>query len=203
MDQSQEKYRSLLIEIKKRTQVLDAFIFQQTHAIYLPTTVESACLQVRKILELIAFGSLVANLKHFSRQYQKFSKYWNAQLMLKDMQRVNPAFYPNPIIQRPSSKPGVNFEWEKRGDDYLTKERLVKVYEKCGSILHSENPYGSKVDYAYYQSSLPKWRSQIVNLLNAHTIQLVDDTNIYLFQMGAGDSIPSYNAFGLVGRAST
>jgi len=56
-----EKYCSLLMEVKRRTEVAYAFISQQTHAIYLPTTIESACLQVRKILELIAFGSLVVN----------------------------------------------------------------------------------------------------------------------------------------------
>ncbi|GGB22268.1 hypothetical protein [Agarivorans gilvus] len=99
--------------------------------------------------------------------------------MLKDMGRVNPDFYPKPIIQRPSQTAGVQMDWDDRPDDYLTKENFVKVYEKCGAILHSDNPFGSKVDYDYYQSSLPKWRMEVVNLLNAHTIKLVGDRNLY------------------------
>ncbi|MCG3695429.1 hypothetical protein ACN09N_01830 [Aliarcobacter butzleri] len=203
MDQAQDKYRALLIEIKRRTKVVDAFIFQQTHAVYLPTTIESACLQIRKILELIAFGSLVANLEEFSKQHEKFSKYWNASLMLKDMERVNPDFYPKPIIQKASKETGIHMKWDDRPNDYLTKDKFVKVYEKCGAILHSDNPFGSKVDYDYYQSSLPIWRSEIVNLLNAHTIKLVGDRNIYLFQMGSGDNNPSYNAFAPVENDNT
>jgi hypothetical protein len=203
MDQAQDKYRSLLIEIKRRTEVADSFIFHKAHAVYLATTVESACLQVRKILELIAFGSLVANLEEFSKQHEKFSKYWNASLMLKDMERVNPDFYPKPIIQRPCDEPGIHMKWDDRPDDYLTKEKFVKVYEKCGAILHSENPFGSKVDYNFYQSSLPVWRNEIVNLLNAHTIKLVGDINLYLFQMGSGKDNPSYNSFAPTGHEKT
>ncbi len=70
MAQAQDKYRALLIEIKRRTKVIDAFLSQQAHAFYVPTTIESSCLQLRKILELIAFGSLVANLDEFSKQHQ-------------------------------------------------------------------------------------------------------------------------------------
>jgi len=198
MDQAQDKYRSLLIEIKRRTQVVDAFIFQQAHAVYLPTTIESACLQIRKILELIAFGSLVANLDEFSKQYEKFSKYWNASLMLKDMERVNHEFYPRPIIQRKSKEAGISINWDARPDDYLSKEKFLKVYEKCGAILHADNPFGSKIDYDYYQTTMPIWRNEIVNLLNAHTIKLSGDRNLYLFQMGSGENNPSYNAFAVV-----
>jgi len=202
MDQAQDKYRLLLIEIKQRTRVVDAFISNQAHAIYVPTTIESACLQIRKILELIAFSSLIANHEKFSKQHEKFSKYWNASKMLIDMERVNLNFYPEPIIQRKSKQPGIEIVWDKRPGDYLTKEKFIKIYNKCGAILHSDNPFGSKVDFDYYQKILPVWRSEIVNLLNAHTIRLVDDTNIYLFQMGAAEENPSYNVFGFVGKST-
>jgi hypothetical protein len=55
MDKAQDKYRAVLIEIKQRTAVVDAFMFGTVHALYVPTTIESTCLQIRKILELIAF----------------------------------------------------------------------------------------------------------------------------------------------------
>lgn len=198
--QDVDKYLSILNEIKRRTKVLDAFIFQQTHALYLQTTLESACLQVRKILELIAFGSLVSNNKEFSRQHEKFSKLWNASLMLKDMQRINPEFYPYPIIQKKSEKDGIHMEFIERSDDYLTQARFIKVYEKCGAILHANNPFGTKVDSAYYQASLPKWRHYIINLLDAHIIKILGSEKLYLFQMGKDQSYPNYNEFALVDK---
>ena len=196
-----DKYREILIEIKNRTAVIDAFLLEQASAIYRTTTLESTSLQVRKILELIAFSSLIANIRVYSAQYRRFSEHWNARIMLKDMARVNSQFYPRPIIQKPSSTPGIVMDWIDREGDFLDKEEFVAIYEKCGGILHTDNPYGSTTDYSYYETNLPKWRNKIVNLLNAHTISLVDDTNLYLFQMGDKDSNPSYTPFGLVGTA--
>lgn len=195
MDKAQDKYRAVLVEIKQRIAVIDSFIFGTTHAIYIPTTVESTCLQIRKVLELIAFSSLITNIKIYSEQYKNFSSHWNARLMIKDMERVNPNFYPHPIIQKPSKTPSITSEWLNREDDFLTKDEFILIYEKCGAILHADNPYGSKTDYVYYQTILKEWRQHIINLLDAHTIKLIDDKHLYLFQMGATDTFPSYNSF--------
>jgi len=67
-----------------------------------------------------------------------------------------------------------------RPDDYLTKERFVTLYDKCGSILHTKNPFASEQDYAKLEEEGPKWYLRIVNLLNAHTIRLVGDVHLYL-----------------------
>lgn len=195
MNSAQDKYRAILIEIKRRTAVVDAFLFGSAHALYVPTTVESACLQIRKILELIAFSSLIANKEIYSSEYKKFAEHWNARLMLKDLERVNSDFYPKPIIQKPSNTPGIQSDWSDRQDDFLTKDNFLSVYEKCGGILHADNPYGVQTDYEKYLKQLKDWRNRIVNLLNAHTIKLVNDKNLYLFQMGGANANPSYNAF--------
>ena len=179
-----EKYCNLMEEIKRRMSVIDAFLAGISNAFYKATTIESICLQTRKILELIAMGSLVANKKVFSQTYKNFSKYWNAEYLLKDMERVNPQFYPKPIIEIPSSDPNIKMEWKERNSsEYLTKKEFIKIYKKCGAIMHSGNPYGSQVDYRYYEKNIPVWRAKIINLLNTHTIQLVNDRNIYLIHM--------------------
>ena len=49
-----QKYCDLMEEIKRRTAVLDFFLGGGGHALYLPTTVESGCLQIRKILERVS-----------------------------------------------------------------------------------------------------------------------------------------------------
>ena len=164
-------------------------------AIYVPTTVESTCLQIRKILELIAFSSLIANKEIYSTQYKKFAEHWNARLMLKDLERVNSDFYPKPIIQTPSNTLGIQSDWSDRKDDFLTKEIFLSAYEKCGGILHADNPYGVQTDYENHLAQAKEWRNRIVNLLNAHTIKLVNDENLYLFQMESANGNPSYTPF--------
>ena len=177
------KYCDLMEEIKRRTSVIDFFLFGGGHALYQPPTVESVALQLRKMLELIAFGSLVANQQAYSTAYSKFAEHWNARLMLRDVERLNPDFYPRPVVEAPSTDPKVRHNLVDRGHDFLARDEFERAYEKCGAILHAENPYGSKVDYGYYMQKLPLWRTQVVNLLNNHQIRLVGEKGFYLIHM--------------------
>jgi hypothetical protein len=193
-----EKYLTVLAEIKRRTKVIDDIISANSRLRYRATSIEAACLQIRKVLELIAFGSLIANVRIYSAQHRKFAEHWNPKLMLKDMARVNPNFYPSPIIQKPSEVPGIDMDWIGRGPDYLTKDDFLFAYDKCGGVLHAANPYGVETDFDAYQTNLIQWRKKIINLLNAHTMTLVEDDHLYLFQMNAGEQMPTYHIFGVV-----
>jgi len=170
-------------EVKRRMAVIDAFMVGVAHAVYMPTTSESICLQLRKILELVAMASLVANKDEFSKVYAKFAKYWNAKLLLRDLEGINPDFYPKPVLENQSGKPAIKSEWQDRPPDYLDKASFVKLYDDCSAIIHASNPYGAKIDYAHYQRSIPAWRQQIVNLLSCHQVRLAGDPNIYLVHL--------------------
>ncbi len=190
------KYVSLMKEIKLRIDVIFFFMRGGGHALYEPTTIESMCLQVRKILELIAMASLVANKAAYSRVYNDFAKTWNAKFLLRQLKEVNPDFYPEPIVETPSDQAGVKMEWADRAQDYLSQREFVKVYEKCGAIMHWGNPFGSQVDYVYYKKQLPVWCQRIMNLLNSHQIRLAGDDRIFLIHMKEeGDDEIHYYVF--------
>jgi len=155
-----EKYCNLMEEVKLRINVITYFLSGQGHALYPPATLESMCLQIRKILELVAFGSLVANKQAYSAD-----------------------FYPVPIIEVPSGILGVQMRHKKRVGDYLDETEFKKVYGRCGAMAHAANPYSKGIDYGYYARMLPVWRTRIVNLLNAHNIQLLGNPGIYLIHM--------------------
>jgi hypothetical protein len=87
-----QKYCNLMAEVKHRTLVVYACLDGRLHAGYKATTIEVVYLQFRKMLELIALGSLVANKEAFSQVYQRFSECWKADLILKDIERVNAIF---------------------------------------------------------------------------------------------------------------
>jgi len=177
------KYCDLMEEIKRRVSVIDFFLFGGGHAMYQPTTIESVGLQLRKVLELVAFGSLVANKESYSAVYEKFATHWNARLLLRDLERVNPGFYPKPVVEVPSPYPGALHQLKNREPDYLTREEFERAYEKVGTIMHAENPYGSRMDIKYYLEKLPAWRHQIVNLLNNHQVSFLYDKGFYVIHM--------------------
>ncbi|MGH9737892.1 MAG: hypothetical protein ACRD4X_04810 [Candidatus Acidiferrales bacterium] len=172
-----QKYCDLMEEIKRRTAVVDFFHAGGGHALYLPTTVESVALQLRKIMELIALGSLVANKEHYSAAYEKFATHWHAGRILRDVEKINPDFYPKPVMEGP------HYQLMDRQPDYLSKGEFEAAYEECGPIMHAENPYGARVDYHHYRAKLPEWRTKIVNLLNNHQIRLLGETGFWLIHM--------------------
>jgi hypothetical protein len=177
------KYCNLMEEVKLRINVVTYFLSGQGYALYQPATLESMCLQIRKILELVAFGSLVANKEAYTAVFTKISRAWNANDILVELEKVNPDFYPVPIVELPSGIPGVQMRHEKRVGDYLDETEFKEVYGRCGAMAHAANPYGKGIDYGYYARMLPEWRTRIMNLLNAHNIQLLGNPGIYLIHM--------------------
>lgn len=176
------QYASLMKEIKLRVKVIDHFAFGGGHAVFVPTTVECIYLQLRKVLELIAFGSLVANKKLYAEVHDNFARHWNAKLLVKDLRRINPNYYPRAIHEVEPEDPDQGNHFIDRTDS-LTEEEFVELYERCGRMLHADNPFGAKADWEKYRKEIMAWRQKLLNLLNSHTIRLIDDSRFYLVHM--------------------
>lgn len=194
-----ELYAQQMRDIKRRTEVIDFFLYNGGHALYQAATLESICLQIRKILELIAFSSLIANKNRYAEAYSNFASHWKAENLLRDLARVNPDFYPKPIQEKSSAIPGVVNDLVPVADGFMTEDDFVKIYKKCGAMMHASNPYGSTTSQIFYKKSIPIWRAKIVKLLNCHQVNLFGETNFWLFHMkeDRGDDVYFYN-FGLV-----
>lgn len=186
-------YCDLMMEIRYRASAVANL--QRPDAERIPdfVRVESLVLQVRKIMELVALGSLVFNESAYKNAYQSFEKHSHADRILRDLERVNPHFYPRPAKQSKSEIEGVDHHLaiaDETDDSYMRKRDFSKVYEKCGGLLHAQNPFGSRRDYAYYETNIVVWMKKIEKLLNIHVVRLIDDENFYLVQMKAQDGNP-------------
>jgi len=194
-----ELYIELMNEIKKRSHSVLTMLQKKYSTAYQVTNIEFMCLQIRKMLELISLGSLVINKLDFEEQKIKYEKFWHAERILSDIERINPDFYPRPVFEKPSTVLGIKNEIIDIEDGYLKRDDFTKIYEKCGKIMHADNPFGSKVDLKYYESQILTWLDLIVRLLNTHVIRLKGNNNFYLIHMKGGrdDLVHGYN-FGLV-----
>ena len=179
-------YCRLMEEIKARQKAI-RLIVGRSVTLCTKFNIESIYLQIRKILELIALGSLVANKKKYSEIHEKFQSHYNAKLIINDIEKINPKFYPRPIAIRKSDEPGVKDNWDDLRDNYLTKINFIKLYERCGSLMHSENPYGKSKNIDYYRNNVDISLKKITTLLNKHIVYLLD-SKIYLIQMGIWDA---------------
>jgi hypothetical protein len=81
---------------------------------------ESALLQIRKSLELIAFSSLVSNKDGYESVRGSIGKDWHAVRILKAVEAVNPDFYPVPVD--PNDDSGL----ASLDSGFLTKAEFIK-----------------------------------------------------------------------------
>jgi hypothetical protein len=65
---------------------------------------ELVYLQLRKVLEEIAFSSLAANKAEYSTLHANFAKHWKAEKILQVLEGVNADFYPQPLAAPISAK---------------------------------------------------------------------------------------------------
>jgi hypothetical protein len=164
--------------------------------LYMPTTAETIGLQFRKILELIVFASLTANKKLYATAYANFSKHWEASKLIGNLRRLNPGFYPVPIIITPDPAPHIRSAFALRTVGFLTADQLIQTHGRCGKLLHAANPFGQVIDYDFYHQSFVEWHRLIIGLLNCHQVRLPNEPNMWLIQMGdfSTDDV-SYNIF--------
>ena len=95
-DADMQIYCNCMEEIKRRTSAVSAVLQGPYTTLYRITNLEFLCLQVRKILELIALASMAAYKDEYARQHEKFAKEWRAKRILKELEILNPGFYPVP-----------------------------------------------------------------------------------------------------------
>jgi hypothetical protein len=135
---------------------------------------ESMFLQLRKVLELIAFGSLTANRAKYADAHAEFEKHWKAAKMLKALEAVNPDFYPRPAKLRKVPEKGEAARYELLKDGFLTKDDFIFLYDISSAVVHTRNPFlpASSIEIKY---DIPAWVERIRQLLRIHIMHFVDD----------------------------
>jgi hypothetical protein len=177
-------YTAVMEDIKRRQEVVVALHKRELDLRYPVIQIESIILQVRKILELIALASLAAHKSVFEQNQKKLQSHWELVKIIKDVEALNPNFYPKPILEKPSQTPGVINDLHELTSGFLTKDELIEIHGRCGNVLHARNPYGKKLDYSSYVDAIPSWLGKITRLLNCHQIHLLDDrSRFYLVHM--------------------
>jgi hypothetical protein len=180
-------YCQLMTEVKGRMSVLESVINKKIDLTSDLARFEFSALLLRKSLEQIALASLISNRVEFCKAYTHFESAWNARLILQDIERVNPQFYPRPVEEVGTPEPGKPRHMRGVSEGFLTREEFVKVYDKCAALLHAPNPYGSAPDLAYFDTNIPLWRTRIFRLLDRHMFVLAGSNAVYLVQMHEED----------------
>ena len=173
------QYCDLMEDVKSRVESINQLM--EMPGITIRTRVESICLQLRMLLELIVFGSLVSNKDVWQRSQKELQSSQDISKKLRELNRLHPDFYPSPVDLGCSIPGG---EPVHRPDGFLTEDKLIEVYGRLGNILHADNPLGTETDYRFFIDSVPGWVSEVMNLLECHKVYLYHrPEEFYLIKM--------------------
>lgn len=176
------QYCGLMEEVRSRLESINRLM--EMPGITTRDRLESICLQLRMVLELIVFGSLVANKDVWQQSKKELRSSQDIGRKLRELDRLHPNFFPVPLEPRPSER---GQEPMVRTDGFLTKDRVIRVYGILGNVLHAENPMGRETDHRYFLDEVPGWLSEVVNLLECHKVHLFHRTEEFYWIKMFGD----------------
>ena len=158
-------------ELMERTKedLNGAIEIMESTSIRLETRIKTAAVQTRKILEDVAYASLVSNKDAGGKTQEELEELRYPKDIFRDLGKVNPDFFPTPVETRNPSK-GKPFAVKTKG--VLNKEKLLQIYRELNPLAHSTNPLNEPVDLQYFEKKIPVWLEEIVNTLDTHQVML-------------------------------
>jgi len=143
---SHERYRTAMVEIKRRLRGIDRVLgAKKPRTLTAEFDNEFMWLQVRKIVELVAFGGMMADearyaaLRAEAKDNPNYRRDWKVGQILKRLAEITPHYLPKPLGQMLHLQDGTkHFE---AGPELETLERFVAIYELAGEHLHAPNPF--------------------------------------------------------------
>lgn len=136
---------------------------------------ESACLQLRKTLELVAYAAIAPHKSKYEqwraaapKKPGDFRKDFNGREILASLTAINPYSYPRPLAPRVKTTNG--WHYPPFPGEYFSKKRYERVYDRCSALLHADNPWGNKKFYQEFQRNIPRYIALIRALLNVHSV---------------------------------
>lgn len=187
------RYKRQMQELKDRlafvkTQVsapgfsMTATTFDQT------VQLECLALQLRMILELIVYSSLVANSVRVLevQPASDLASYRFAARLLERLEKLHPDFFP--ISLAPSTHPEFSLYFEDRYEGVLTKDDWVELYTACNDALHVWNPYRTPNGIVFGRH-VREWVARIERLLEIHAVQIWGGQSLICILGGPGEAV--------------
>jgi hypothetical protein len=182
-------YLNNMRDVKKRIMYAESQInaFNEIHDYLL---LENAVLHTRKALECIAYASIAPNKNAYEKfrsdaeTPSDFRKDYHAGSILKQLGQINKDFYPLPMIAKLVGERQWHFDRLNTG--YLTKNQYIKLYDRLGKFLHSDNPWGNDKGYLNLAKEMPEIFQRVRSLLQLHATFVQDETSGYAFIIDMG-----------------
>jgi hypothetical protein len=144
---------------------------------------EVVCLLLRRVLEQIAFSSLVAHRATYEEIHDDVSTVWRAKRLIERLENVHPEFFPSPVRRGISPHAGIHHHFEPVEDGYLSRDEFEFLYDTASNGIHTWNPFKDAERIINFERSIAEWVSRIETLLDHHLVRFVGTQDLWLVQM--------------------
>jgi len=171
-----ETYCRCMNQINARFEIFDWNVseFEETGLIYLGPA-ESACLQLRKCYEMVAFASMAGNLRKVEETWAAFEKEWNFKKIIRKLEKLNADFLPKPFWIKETEE-DADFEFIFPKELQFTSQELISNHGKLNQVLHARNPFKERIDYKFMIKSLVQQKKHLENQLLCHIATIEHET---------------------------
>lgn len=169
MDIAPLLYKNSMIEVKRRFLAIDRILGAKK-----PRTLndefdgEFMWLQLRKIVELVAFGGVMADEQRYAalraeaKDNPNYRRDWKVNVILPKLAAITPHYLPIPLGELRHQEDGTkNFA---TGDEKQTMERFIEIYNLAGDRLHVPNPFDPET-LGDFQRALDSTRESVAREL--------------------------------------
>ena len=175
-------YADILNEISARIEILNMAVNGNLGVGLTPPFIrEISYLQLRMMCELVAIGCLVAHGDIDATKSRSLQKEYAADRIINRLEHLHPNFYPHPVHL---TKDGSTTHMDLIQDGFMTKSDLLKLYQKCGDMLHrgrlaSFKDASDKMKTGDF-SDIIRWARKFIVLLEQHHIASRDNLSHFI-----------------------
>jgi hypothetical protein len=184
-------YRDLMIEIRSRIHVIDTATMNQIPVA--PPFVREFCfLQIRMMCELIALGCLAAHGDLKGSKKSKLDRLWAADKIIEELESLHQDFFPIAVIK---TKVATGYHIEPKNPQPLTKQDMLKLYYKCGDVLHkgsTKKILAAKQPVVVHYPEITSIAQKFRDLISDHAIFMLGGQQSFLcniFPEGTSETV--------------
>lgn len=171
--EERQRYSVILNEIASRLRKAEDLLEAENAGF---ANIELAALHLRKVVELIVMGSLVANRTEIEG-IAKALRSKNVKQARILAERANPEYWPKGATASTSDDGTAHIEPVQGA---MTEHEWDSVYGHLSELLHARNPYKPPVDVDRERAWLAEALDKIVKLLEHHIVVLVDREHLLM-----------------------
>lgn len=167
-------YRRLMEKVYQKIQKIKTLV-NNTRLNGEDLDIDSIALAFRKTAELIIYANLDGHQEEYDAAFPPEKNDWNIKILIDRIKLINRHYYPIPVTVSNFVDGGIHKNrLSKYEGDFMTEDKLIKMFNSCGALLHAEKANAVEANASIYMPMFIEWNNRLIRMIKTHTVFLTD-----------------------------